>query len=175
MMMSWLVNSMTNKIGKNFLLYNTAHEICPASKQFYSSKENTSEIFKIKTTHHDLRQEDLTVTRYYNTLTRHWQRLDVFEENQWGCPDDAKKFREIIERKRIFKFLLDLNRHLDEVRGRILGMKPLLNKAMLGEQTTDYSTENQLWQHEALNKSIVTVNKEKGSYGVKYARSPLTT
>lgn len=141
MLMSWLVNSMTNEISENFLLYSTAHEIWTASKEFYSSTENTSEIFKIETTHHDLRQEDLTVTRYYNTLTRHWQRLDVFEENQWGCPDYAKKFSEIVERKIIFKFLLGLNRHLDEVRGRILGMKPLLNKAMLGEQTTDYSTD----------------------------------
>ncbi|KZV14827.1 hypothetical protein F511_40885 [Dorcoceras hygrometricum] len=44
-----------------------------------------------------------------------------------GCPDDARKLREIIERKRIFKFLMGLTMNQDEVRGRILGMKPLLN------------------------------------------------
>lgn len=52
----------------------------------------------------------------------------MFEENQCNCPDDdAKKFREMVERKRIFKFLMGLNKNLDEVRGRILGIKPQLN------------------------------------------------
>ena len=36
-------------------------------------------------------------------------------------------YRQIIEQKRIYKFLIGLNKNLDEVRGRILGSKPLLN------------------------------------------------
>ena len=125
LVMSWLINSMTNEIGENFLLYSTAQEIWEAAKEFYSSKENTSEIFETESSLHDLRQGDLNVTQYYGILTRHWQRLDVFEEHHWECPNDAKKFREIVEKKRIFKFLMGLNKNLDEVRGRILGMKPL--------------------------------------------------
>ena len=62
--MSWLVNSMTNEIGENFLLYNTTHDIWDAAKEFYSSKENTSEIFEIETTLHDLHQGDFSVTQY---------------------------------------------------------------------------------------------------------------
>ena len=91
---------MTNEIGENFLLYNTAHDKRDVAKEFYSSKENTSEIFEIETTLHDLRQGDLSVTQYYNLLSRYWQQLDVFEEHQWGCTDDAKKFREIVEKKK---------------------------------------------------------------------------
>ena len=78
MVMSWLVNSMTNEIGENFLLYGTAHEIWEAAREFYSSKENTSEI---ETHLQDLRQGDPSVTQYYNLLTRHWQRLDVFKDH----------------------------------------------------------------------------------------------
>ena len=124
MLMSWMVNSMTNEIGENFLLYSTAREIWDAAKEFYSSKENTLIIFEIKTTIHDLRQGDLSVTQFYNILTHHWQ-LDVFKDYKWGSPDDAKRFRKIVEKKRIFKFLMGLNKNLDEVRGRILGIKNL--------------------------------------------------
>ncbi|PIN18143.1 hypothetical protein CDL12_09191 [Handroanthus impetiginosus] len=97
LVMSWLVNSMTNEI----------------------------EIFEIEAGLHDLRKGDLTVTQYFGILSRHWQRLDILEEHQWECPKDAKKYKEIIERKRIFKFFMGLNKSVDEVRGRILGMKPL--------------------------------------------------
>ncbi|KAL5840222.1 hypothetical protein ACOSQ4_012830 [Xanthoceras sorbifolium] len=46
---------------------------------------------------------------YFTLLTRYWQQLDLFEIHEW----------------RVFKFLLGLNKELDEVRGRILGTKPL--------------------------------------------------
>jgi hypothetical protein len=71
MVMSWLINSITNKIGENFLLYETTKEIWDAARETYSSSENTSELFKIKATLRDLRQGDLSVTQYFNTLCRH--------------------------------------------------------------------------------------------------------
>ncbi|XP_022847489.1 uncharacterized protein LOC111370002 [Olea europaea var. sylvestris] len=96
MVMSWLINSMTKEIGENFLLYNTAKEIWDAAKEIYSSNENISESFEIETVLHDLQQE-----------------------HRWECPVDAKKYKEITEKKRIFKFLMGLNKDVDEVRGRI--------------------------------------------------------
>lgn len=53
------------------------------------------------------------------------QQLDVVEEHQLSCPEDSKLFKTLTECKRIFKFLMDLNKNLDEVRGRVLGVKPL--------------------------------------------------
>ena len=100
MVMSWLINSMTNDIGENFLLYGTAKEIWDAARETYSSSENTSELFAIEAALHDLRQEDLTVTQYFNTLTRHWQHLDMFEIYSWKCPDDAALYKKILEQKR---------------------------------------------------------------------------
>ncbi|KAL5779663.1 hypothetical protein ACOSQ2_010400 [Xanthoceras sorbifolium] len=92
MVMSWLINSMTNEIGENFLLYGTAQQIWDAARETYSSSENTSELFA-----------------YFTLLTRYWQQLDLFEIHDW----------------KVFKFLLGLNKELDEVHGRILGTKPL--------------------------------------------------
>ncbi|RVX10632.1 hypothetical protein CK203_016941 [Vitis vinifera] len=118
---------MTNDIGENFLLYGTAKEIWDAAKETYSNNENTSELFEVESVLHDFRQGELTVTQYFNTLNRYWQQLDLFEEHNWSCPGDRIRYRQIIERKRIYKFLIGLNKNLDEVRGRILGSKPLLN------------------------------------------------
>ena len=125
--MSWLINSMNVDIGENFLLYETAQEIWESVKEIYSSSENTSKLFAIESILHDLRQGDLAVTQYFNTLTRHWQQLDMFESHGWKCPEDNILYRKIVEQKRTFKFLLGLNKNLDEVRGRVMGTKPLLS------------------------------------------------
>ncbi|RVW85251.1 Retrovirus-related Pol polyprotein from transposon RE2 [Vitis vinifera] len=70
MIMSWLINSMNNDIGENFLLFGTAKDIWDAAKETYSSSENISELFQVESALHDFRQGEQTVTQYYNTLTR---------------------------------------------------------------------------------------------------------
>lgn len=61
MIKSWLISSMNNDIGENFLLYTTAKELWDAVKDSYSSSENTSELFAIKAALYDLRQDDTSV------------------------------------------------------------------------------------------------------------------
>ena len=116
---------MNNDIGENFLLYGSAKEIWDAAKETYSSSDNTAELFGIESFINDLRQGESTVTQFFNSLTRLWQQLDLFEKYTWSCTKDESLYREIVEQKRIFKFLLGLNNSLDEVRGRVLGTKPI--------------------------------------------------
>ncbi|XP_062109391.1 uncharacterized protein LOC133819988 [Humulus lupulus] len=125
MIKSWLVSSMNNDIGENFLLYSTAKELWDAVKDSYSSSDNTSELFEIEAALYDLRQEDTTVTQYFNTLTRFWHQLDLFETYSWKCADDTALYRSIVEKRRSFKFLHGLNKELDAVRSRIMSIKPL--------------------------------------------------
>jgi len=54
MVMSWLINSMTNEIGLDFLYYATAKEIWDAVKETYSDNENTSQLIEIEGLIHDL-------------------------------------------------------------------------------------------------------------------------
>ncbi|RVX14302.1 Retrovirus-related Pol polyprotein from transposon TNT 1-94 [Vitis vinifera] len=79
MIMSWLINSMNNDIGENFLLLN---------QLYMTSAKESSQLLSI-TTH------------------------------------SQATYRQIVEQKRLFKFFLGLNRELDDVRGRIMGIKPL--------------------------------------------------
>ncbi|KAK3022402.1 hypothetical protein RJ639_047376 [Escallonia herrerae] len=123
--MSWLINMMNLEIGQNFIFYGTAKEVWENVEETYSDNENTPELFEIKGILHNLQQGDASVTQYYNLLTRYWQQLDMFEKITWDCQLDKKKYDKIVEKERIFKLLLGLNKDLDEVRGRILGTKPL--------------------------------------------------
>ncbi|XP_075507354.1 uncharacterized protein LOC142544176 [Primulina tabacum] len=124
MVQSWLISSMTTEIGENFLLFATAADIWEAAKITYSSTENTSELFETESILHELRQGESTVTHYFSTLTRLWQKLDLYDNHQWTCPEDSTLYNKIVETK-VFKLLSGLNKELDEVRGRVLSIKPL--------------------------------------------------
>lgn len=63
-MMSWLLNSMTNDTGENFMYYATAKKIWDVARVTYSNVDNTSAIFEIKNILHDLQQGDSTIAEY---------------------------------------------------------------------------------------------------------------
>ena len=98
MMMSWLINSMNNEIGENFMFYETTKEIWDVGRETYFDNENTAELFQFKSILHDLRQGDMSVTQYFKTLNHHWQQLDMFEELDWDYPSDYVKYK-IIEKE----------------------------------------------------------------------------
>ena len=45
--------------------------------------------------------------------------------HEWKCLKDEALYKQIIEKKYVFKFLMGVNKDLDEVYGRILGTKSL--------------------------------------------------
>ncbi|KAE8658519.1 Beta-adaptin-like protein B [Hibiscus syriacus] len=67
----------------------------------------------------------MTVTQYFTLMSRLLQQLDLFESHEWRCVEDARLFKKIVEQCQIFQFLSGLHRDLDEVWGRVLGLKPL--------------------------------------------------
>ena len=67
----------------------------------------------------------MEVTKYYNELQILWQELDLHYEADWGDLEENLKFKRHLEKERLYEFLTGLSRELDEVRGRILGRRPL--------------------------------------------------
>ncbi|RVX18623.1 Retrovirus-related Pol polyprotein from transposon RE1 [Vitis vinifera] len=94
MIMSWLINSMNNDIGENFLLFGTA-------KTYGMQPKKLTQVLKIL-------QNCFRLNQLYMTSAK-----------------ESTTYRQIVEQKRLFKFFLGLNRELDDVRGRIMGIKPL--------------------------------------------------
>ena len=72
MVMSWLINTMENNVGQDFIFYKTTKEIREAAKVMYSDRDNTAELFEIKGHLHDLRQCDTSITCYFNSFTHFW-------------------------------------------------------------------------------------------------------
>ena len=95
MVMSCLINSMTNEISEDFMFYETTKKVQDAAKETYLDKENTSELFEVKRILNDLKQGELTVTQYFNALNRCWQHLDLFNENELDCSNCCRKYKKI--------------------------------------------------------------------------------
>ena len=45
MVMSWLINSLNNDVGENFILYQTVQEILEATRETCSDIKDTTKIF----------------------------------------------------------------------------------------------------------------------------------
>lgn len=106
------MNSMTNEIGKNFLLFKTAEEIWDAAHGTFSKIDNTQKLFALECILHNLQQGELAAARLvWGTkveLSWRWAPLPA------NCGQ-----------KRLYKFLLGLNRELDDVHGMIMRIKPI--------------------------------------------------
>ncbi|RVW63732.1 hypothetical protein CK203_052770 [Vitis vinifera] len=97
MVMTWLVNSMEEDISSNYMCYPTAQELW----------------------------ENDNVTKYFNSLKRIWQDLDLFNTYEWKSAENRCHHKTTMEDNRIFKFLAGLNVEFDEVSGRIIGRQPM--------------------------------------------------
>ncbi|XP_074374435.1 uncharacterized protein LOC141714838 [Apium graveolens] len=124
LVMSWLINSMEEQIGSLYLVHSTAKVIWDKVKVAYSDLDNSAQLCELRDKARDLKQGSMDVTEYYTTLTKLWQELDIFEPNDW-CSDCVGKYAELVGKTRTFDFLAGLNKDLDEVRGRMIGMWPL--------------------------------------------------
>ncbi|KAL9686340.1 hypothetical protein QQ045_023796 [Rhodiola kirilowii] len=80
MVMTWLVNSMIEEIGTNYLCYATAKDLWDGVFQMYSDLENQSQIYELTLQLGEIRQAEDSVTTYLNCLKRFWQDLDLFNE-----------------------------------------------------------------------------------------------
>ena len=97
MVMSWLIDSMNNAIGRIFLLYTTA-KVWDETKKVYLSNENTTKLFERESVLQDLHQGDLQVTQYFNLLTRYWQLL-MYETHDWNCLTNGTNPERLLKRE----------------------------------------------------------------------------
>ena len=116
---------MEPRIGRTYLFYKIAKEIWDSVHNIYSDLENSSQCFEIRFAIRTTRQGNLNVIDYFNVLVELWHEIDLFYTINWECYADSTKYSKMIEKNCVFDFLHGLNHDLDEVKGRILGTKPL--------------------------------------------------
>ena len=123
--MSWLVNSIIENIHNTCLYFTIAKELWDYLHLAYFDRDNSGQLYELRNQARLFNQGDKDVTTYFTYLYKLWQELDLFYSCIMECPTDWKRYREKLDKKRIYDFLAGLNNDLDEVRGRILGIKPL--------------------------------------------------
>ena len=65
------------------------------------------------------------MTSFYNEMVSLWQELAQCYNDVWENKSDYGRFQKREENDRVYIFLAGVSRTLDEVKGRILGRKPL--------------------------------------------------
>ena len=125
MVMMWLVNSMDEDISSNYLCYPTAKELWDNINLMYSDLGNQSQIFELTLKLGEIRQGNDSVTKYFNSLKRLWQDLNLYNDYEWKSPENCNQHKKTTEDNRIYRFLVGLNVEFDEVQGRIIGRSPL--------------------------------------------------
>ncbi|CAH9107930.1 unnamed protein product [Cuscuta europaea] len=123
---AWLLNSMEPLIAKPHMFMKTAKEVWDSIKETYSDLENSSQIFELKTKLWQSKQGNRDIISYYNEMVSLWQELDqCYDDEEWESAKDLARHKKKEENDRVYMFLAGINRDLDEVKGRILGKKPL--------------------------------------------------
>ena len=67
----------------------------------------------------------MSVIEYYNILNSLWLDLIYYQNFQMKCSEDVTMLQKLVERERIFEFLVGLNVEHDQVRVQILGKETL--------------------------------------------------
>ena len=72
MVMTWLMNSMNEKIGSNYMCYSTAKELWDNVNQMYSDLGNQSQVYELTLKLGEIRQGEESVTKYFSSLKLLW-------------------------------------------------------------------------------------------------------
>ncbi|RDY07897.1 hypothetical protein CR513_07920, partial [Mucuna pruriens] len=104
LIMTWLWNSMTLKISRNYMFYSSVHEIRENLVETYSMKKDSTACYDIESKIFNSTQGTLSVTKYYETLNWLWIKLDQYQGLKM-CKANSTTYIGLIEMGRIFKFL----------------------------------------------------------------------
>lgn len=87
--------------------------------------EESSQMFHLLMRSRNMKQEECSITRHFNSPTKLWQELDLLNQPSWKDPFDADLYKRMLSKDRIYDFLTSPNSSLDDVRGRILSLNLL--------------------------------------------------
>lgn len=99
MVMAWLIHSMDKSIGDCYLFYSTTQEIWDAMALAYSDLKDSSQVYEFRNRIRDSKQGDTTVTQFFNTLKKLWQKVDLFNQVEWKDTEDATLYRKMMARE----------------------------------------------------------------------------
>ncbi|XP_071688078.1 uncharacterized protein [Rutidosis leptorrhynchoides] len=133
MIISWLLNTITDQIGNSLSYINSAAALWKELQEHYSQLDGHG-IYQLANEISQLKQENCTVEVYYQKLKGYWDELDALEAPYMcTCVCNCVNGRvngEKEQRKRLMQFLMGLDYECySNVMGQILLMQPMPNAA----------------------------------------------
>ncbi|KAJ8644874.1 hypothetical protein MRB53_006622 [Persea americana] len=124
---SWLIDSMTPPLMKQFIRLPTAKDIWDAvAKTFYDGPDETK-IFDLNRRSFNTRQDGKPLSTYYTELVVIFQEIDQISMSQEDTVQGVTHLHTAMSRLRVHIFLSGLDSAFDQVRGEILRKDPKLD------------------------------------------------
>ncbi|KAG7594818.1 Reverse transcriptase RNA-dependent DNA polymerase [Arabidopsis thaliana x Arabidopsis arenosa] len=126
---TWLINSVSKKIGQSLLFISTAEGIWNNLLSRFK-QDDAPRVFDIEQRLSKLEQGSMDISAYYTELMTLWEEhknyvdLPVCTCGKCEC-EAAVKWENLQQRSRVTKFLMGLNESYDQTRRHILMLKPI--------------------------------------------------
>jgi hypothetical protein len=129
MVLSWILNSVSQEISISIIYIEWAQEIWNDIKERFS-QSNGPRIFQLHKAISALSQGINSVSSYYTVLKGFWDKLNDYRPLPLCSCGTSRTFLEYQHREYIFQFLMGLNESFSHIRGQILLMDslPSINK-----------------------------------------------
>ena len=127
MVMAWLINSMDEDTSSNYVYYTRAKDIWTNCKSMFSDLEDTAQVLETSEKIKNLKQGDVSVTKYFANLKKLWQEIDLFDTIEPFCAHCDLKYKKKVQKQRIYAFLYGLTNEFDEAKWRIISKNPFPN------------------------------------------------
>ncbi|KAG7533570.1 Transcription factor MADS-box [Arabidopsis thaliana x Arabidopsis arenosa] len=129
MVATWLMNSVSKKIGQSLLFMSTAELIWKNLLSRFK-QDDAPRVFEIEQRLGSLQQGSMDVTTYYTELVTLWEEYKNYVElplctcGRCEC-NAATLWEQMQQRSRVTKFLMGLNEAFEATRRHILMLKPI--------------------------------------------------
>ncbi|XP_056855147.1 uncharacterized protein LOC108850113 [Raphanus sativus] len=131
MVATWLLNSVSKKIGQSLLFISTAEGIWKSLLSRFK-QDDAPRVFEIEQRISSIQQGSMDVSSYYTELITLWEEYKNYVElplctcGKCEC-GIAVLWERLQERSKVTKFLMGLNDSYEQTRRHILMLKPLPN------------------------------------------------
>ncbi|XP_068323231.1 uncharacterized protein [Pyrus communis] len=121
LVMSWLLNSMDQKIAEIFSYAESSYNLWKNLKEMYGNQNNAARVFQLKKDIAGLQQEGNSFVHHLGKLTTMWNELNVYRPHTI----DAAVLIKRAEEDKIFQLLASLSSEYEDLRSHVL-MNPEL-------------------------------------------------
>jgi hypothetical protein len=116
MVLSWILNSVSQEIASSIIYIDSAEEMWNDIKERFS-QQNGPRIFQLQKSISVLSQDNQSVSSYFTSLKGLWDELNNYRPFPLCSCGASRTILEYQHREYVFQFLMGLNDSFAQIRG----------------------------------------------------------